>query len=81
MASDGLPHQVRHAATVGQLATLEWCFVNRLLKTSTFDDEEEARASVDEQHLSSRIKKAISKMTIRQLDRSTTKTSSSDVYD
>ena len=30
---------------MGQLATLEWCFVNRLLKTSTFDDEEEARAA------------------------------------
>ena len=44
------------------------------------DDEEEARASVDEQHLLSWIKKAISKMTIRQLDRST-QTSSSNVYD
>ena len=45
------------------------------------DDEEEARAAVDEQHLLSRIKKAISKIKIRQLDSSTTKTFSFNVYD
>ena len=33
------------------------------------DEEEEVRAAVEEQHLSSRIKKAISELAIRQSDR------------